>query len=155
MLFRSGCQIIYYSASGVDRCADHQRTELDELLQRSDIISIHAPLNEKTRNLIDERKLKLMKKDALLLNLGRGGIVNEADLAAALNAELLAGAGLDVLENEPIKSDNPLLHLDKPEKLFITPHIAWASREARQRLLEEISLNIGSFLSGTPRNVVS
>ena len=149
-----GCRVIYYSTSDVDRSADYQRTDLDELLREADIISIHAPLNEKTLNLIDAGKFKLMKKNALLLNLGRGGIVNEEELAAALNAGCLAGAGLDVLENEPLKRDNPLLHLDKPEKLLITPHIAWASQEARARLIEEISLNISGFLAGSPRNVV-
>ncbi len=149
-----GCQVIYYSTSGLNHAADYRQVTLEELLRESDIVSIHAPLNSHTKNLIDYQKLQLMKPSALLLNLGRGGIVNETDLAAVLNANLLAGAGLDVLESEPIKSDNPLLHLKEPEKLFITPHIAWASQEARQRLLQEIVLNIAGFLSGSPRNVV-
>ena len=148
-----GCRLIYYSTSGVNLTSDYRQVTLEELLQESDIVSIHAPLNQKTYNLIDYARLKLMKPHAILLNLGRGSIVNESDLAAALNDNLLAGAALDVLENEPLKSNSSLLQLDEPEKLFITPHIAWSSQEARQTLIKEIALNISAFLSGSPRNL--
>ncbi|HNX28974.1 MAG TPA: D-2-hydroxyacid dehydrogenase [Syntrophomonadaceae bacterium] len=149
-----GCQAVYYSTSGLNNTADYRQVTLTELLQESDIVSIHAPLNRNTQNLIGYEQLKLMQAHAILLNLGRGGIVNETGLAAALNENLLKGAGLDVLENEPLKEDSPLLHINEPEKLFITPHIAWASQEARRRLVEEIALNISGFLSGSPRNLV-
>ena len=95
-----------------------------------------------------------MQPHALLLNLGRGGIVNETDLARALNEDIIAGAGLDVLENEPIANDNPLLDIKNPQKLLITPHIAWATVEARTRLVNEMILNIASFLQGGKRNRV-
>ena len=149
-----GCRVIYYSTSGKNDTSDYQRVSLEQLLQEADVVSIHAPLNENTRNLIAYNKIKLMKPHSILLNLGRGSIVNEADLARALDENLLGGAGLDVLEHEPIKDDNPLLNIQNPEKLFITPHLAWASTEARRTLVNEIALNISAFLSGTPRNQV-
>ena len=120
--------------------------ELAEFLATSDIISIHAPLNEHTRHLINYERLQQMKRAALLINVGRGGIVQEADLARALNENLIAGAGLDVFENEPINADNPLLQVKEPDKLILTPHIAWASREARTLLIERVSENIQQFL---------
>lgn len=149
-----GCKAIYYSTSGQHDDPNYQRISLDELLLLSDIVSIHAPLNENTTNLITYEELKIMRQHALLLNLGRGGIVNETDLARALNEDLIAGAGLDVLENEPITSNNPLLNINKPEKLLITPHIAWATVEARTRLVNEMVLNIESFVQGERRNRV-
>ena len=149
-----GCRVIYYSTSGKNINNNYERVDLAELLQRSDIISIHAPLNQDTMNLLDYERIKLMKPHAILLNLGRGGIVNEEDLARALNENLIGAAGLDVLEKEPINKDNPLLKIKNPEKLLITPHIAWASQEARRRLVHEIALNIQGFLQGAPRNVV-
>ena len=147
-----GANVIYTSTSGIDRKEDYPKVELDELLKISDIVSIHAPLNNKTRNLITYRKLKLMKPNAILLNLGRGGIVNETDLARALDENLIGGAGLDVLEKEPINADNPLLKIKNKDKLFITPHIAWTSVEARKKLINEIAENIKSFLEGKIRN---
>ena len=147
-----GANVIYTSTSGIDRKEDYPKVELDELLKISDIVSIHAPLNDKTRNLITYRKLKLMKSNAILLNLGRGGIVNETDLARALDENLIGGAGLDVLEKEPINADNPLLKIKNKDKLFITPHIAWTSVEARKKLINEIAENIKSFLEGKIRN---
>jgi lactate dehydrogenase-like 2-hydroxyacid dehydrogenase len=149
-----GCQVIYYSTSGQNLKPDYNPTSLDELLKKADIVSIHAPLNERTRGLIDYDHLHLMKPEAILLNLGRGGIVNEPDLARALDEGLIAGAGLDVLQKEPVDQQNPLLKIKQPQRLFITPHIAWASRESRQRLIEQIAANIESFLQGSPRNVV-
>jgi glycerate dehydrogenase len=115
---------------------------LEELLLKADIVSIHAPLNEQTLNLINYKRLQLLKPHAILLNLGRGGIVNEADLARALDEGLIGGAGLDVLEHEPIASQNPLLHIKQKDKLIITPHIAWASQEARRTLVQQIARNI-------------
>ena len=150
-----GCSVAYYSTSGKNNQPGYNRLELDELLRTSDIVSIHAPLNESTRNLIHYEKLLMMKKNSILLNLGRGTIVNEVDLARALEEDLIAGAALDVLENEPIKETNPLLKLNNPQKLLITPHIAWASVEARTRLLEEIVKNIEAFTEGKERNNVN
>ncbi len=149
-----GVHVIYYSTSGVKRQEPYPALDLDNLLKTSDIVSIHAPLNARTRNLITYEKLKLMKPSAYLLNLGRGGIVNEKDLAKALDEGIIAGVGLDVLEREPISEDNPLLKIKNKEKLFITPHIAWTSIEARRKLIEEIEKNIEAFLEGKRRNRV-
>ncbi len=149
-----GCDVIYYSTSGVEREEKYPKYPLDELLKTSDIVSIHAPLNERTKNLITIKELGIMKKNAILLNLGRGGIVNEKDLAIALDSDLIGGAGLDVLEKEPIDPDNPLLKIKNKEKLLITPHIAWTSIEARKRLVNEIVENIRAFLNGSVRNRV-
>lgn len=149
-----GCGVIYYSTSGQNNNPSYPRVDLEQLLKDADIISIHCPLNEKTRNLITYKEIAKMKKTAYLLNLGRGGIINEADLARALDEDLIAGAALDVLEKEPIESDNPLLKIKNSHKLFITPHIAWSSREARAKLVEEVKLNIEAYLKGIPRNIV-
>jgi glycerate dehydrogenase len=129
------------------------RMPLDELLRRSDVVSLHCPLTEQTRDLIGAQELALMKPDALLINTARGGIVDEAALAKALQEERIGGAGVDVLAEEPPATDNPLLGLDLPN-LIVTPHIAWASRESRQRLLDEIAANIRAFHSGERRNRV-
>ncbi|ACN98246.1 glycerate dehydrogenase (NADH-dependent hydroxypyruvatereductase) (hpr) (gdh) (hydroxypyruvate dehydrogenase) (glyoxylatereductase) (hpr-a) [Sulfurihydrogenibium azorense Az-Fu1] len=149
-----GCDVIYYSTSGKNLDQTYPHKGLDELLSISDIVSIHAPLNEYTKNLITYDKIKLMKKTAILLNLGRGGIVNERDLAKALDEGLIAAAGLDVLEKEPIDPDNPLLFIKNKDRLLITPHIAWTSIEARQTLVKEIYLNIEAFIRGKQRNRV-
>ncbi|MDD2233804.1 MAG: D-2-hydroxyacid dehydrogenase [Desulfitobacteriaceae bacterium] len=148
-----GSRVIYYSTSGENRSAEYTRVDLTELLKMADIVSIHAPLNERTLNLLDYERLQLMKPSTILINMGRGGIVNEADLARILDEDRIGGAALDVLEREPINRDNPLLKIKKPEKLFITPHIAWASREARNTLVKKIAENIGGFYQGTPRNL--
>ncbi|BAT71275.1 glycerate dehydrogenase [Thermosulfidibacter takaii ABI70S6] len=147
-----GCKVVYYSTSGIERPEKYPRVSLEELLETSDIVSIHAPLNERTRGLIDYSKLSLMKPTAILLNLGRGGIVIEKDLARALDEGKLYAAGLDVLEKEPINPDNPLLKVKEPHRLLITPHIAWTSKEARQQLVDEIAANIEAFLKGEKRN---
>lgn len=149
-----GCKVVYYSTSGKNDNADYQRLELEELLRTADIVSIHAPLNPRTQNLINSNMLALMKKHAILLNLGRGGIVNEKDLAEALDRNIIGGAALDVLEKEPMAPDNPLLKAANSHKLIITPHIAWASVEARSRLIQEIVSNIEAFLGGESRNRV-
>lgn len=142
-----GCQISYYSTSGQNNDPLYHRVELDELLQSSDFISIHAPLNEYTQDLIRYEHFKKMPPHAILLNLGRGGIVNEEDLARALDEELIYGAALDVLSSEPIAENNPLLKIKNSQRLLITPHIAWASVEARQRLIFRIAENIQDFIS--------
>ena len=140
-----GANVSYYSTSGVNNDSTHTRMELDEMMQTCDIISIHAPLNEKTNGLIKKEQLNLMKKGAILVNVGRGGIVDEADLAYAIdNNDILAG--LDVTATEPVEENNKLLHVKNKENLIITPHIAWASYEARVELMKIVADNIKSFL---------
>lgn len=141
-----GMEVVYYSASGQNTQQPYQRLELEEFLRTSDIVSIHAPLNEYTQNLINYDRIKLMKKSAILLNAGRGGIINEADLALALNEDLIAGAGIDVYSIEPILRDNPLLQVTNPEKIALTPHVTWASIESRTLLMEKICKNISEFI---------
>lgn len=147
-----GCRVIYYSTSGNNSNSLWERVEFDALLNKSDIISIHAPLNSATENLIDENALKKMKKTAVLLNLGRGNIIREEALLKALEAGEIAGAGLDVISAEPMLPDNPLLKMKDSTKLIITPHIAWATVEARRRCLSEVYENIVSYLHGEERN---
>lgn len=149
-----GCKVIYYSTTGKNSNNEYERVTFDELLAQSDIVSIHAPLNAATENLMNYEAFSKMKKSAIFLNLGRGPIVNETDLAKALNEDLIDGAGLDVICKEPIQADNPLLTVKDSSKLIITPHIAWATYEARTRLMDEVYENIVAFLSGTKRNVV-
>jgi glycerate dehydrogenase len=143
-----GAEVVYLSTSGRNTDQPYERLELDELLGTSDVVSIHAPLNENTENLIGYDQLTRMKPSAMLVNTGRGGIVNEADLARALDEECIAGAGLDVFENEPIKADNQLLSIKNTGRLVLTPHIAWASVEARTQLIEGVKENIEAFISG-------
>ncbi len=149
-----GCRIVYFSTSGKNTDQPYENLPLSALLQQSDIISIHAPLTSQTQNLITYKELQQMKKSAILLNVGRGSIIHEPDLAQALDEELIAGAGLDVLASEPIQQDNPLLQIKNKERLLITPHIAWSSIEARMRLIHEVSSNIEAFLAGKERNRV-
>ncbi|MFW6678115.1 D-2-hydroxyacid dehydrogenase [Lacrimispora sp. AGF001] len=147
-----GCHVIYYSTSGNNSNSLWERVEFDALLNESDIISIHAPLNPATEYLIDEDALKKMKKTAVLLNLGRGNIIREEALLKALETGEIAGAGLDVISAEPILPDNPLLKIKDSTKLIITPHIAWATVEARRRCLYEVYENMVSYLRGEERN---
>jgi lactate dehydrogenase-like 2-hydroxyacid dehydrogenase len=141
-----GAEVVYYSASGRNTDQPYAQLSLAELMATSDVVSVHAPLNEHTANLITFRELQQMKTSALLVNVGRGGIVREADLAAALDQDLLAGAALDVFEQEPIRPDNPLLAVKNKHKLVLTPHVAWASLESRTLLLEKVGQNIRDFL---------
>lgn len=130
------------------------RVDLDELLQQADVVSLHCPLSEQTRQLIGADQLALMKADAILINTARGGIVDESALYRALANGRLGGAGIDVLEREPPDEKTPLLQA-RLENLIVTPHIAWASRAARQRLLDQVARNIDSYLRGGPlRNAV-
>lgn len=129
------------------------RIPLAQLLQEVDVVSLHCPLDENTRNLIGAEQLALMKTTAILINTARGGIVDEQALADALREGKLGGAGVDVLHEEPPEHGNILLDPDIPN-LIVTPHVAWASRESRQRLVDEVVENIRSFVGGVPRNVV-
>lgn len=149
-----GSRVIYYSTSGGNNSGSYERVDLETLLKESDIISIHAPLNDKTEALMGYKEFKMMKRNAILLNLGRGKIVVEEDLAKALNEGLIAAAGLDVLESEPIEPHNPLFLVEDQSKLLITPHIAWASVEARKVLIDEIIKNIQAYEKGEVRNRV-
>lgn len=149
-----GCEVIYYSSSGVDRSDEYERVDFDTLLNRSDIVSIHCPLTDKTRNLMDIEAFKKMKKSAILVNVSRGPVVDEQALYTALCEDMIAGAGLDVLSKEPMREDNPLNAFKDSRKLLITPHMAWASIEARTRCMEEIYKNIDSFNKGEARNRV-
>lgn len=140
-----GAHIIYASPSGRPPQPGYCQTDLDTLLSASDIISIHAPLNRFTENLIDIKSFQKMKPSCIFLNLGRGAIVMEQDLADALNLHMIAAAGLDVLQDEPMTPDNPLLKIKDNQRLLITPHVAWASIEARTRLMEIILRQIEEF----------
>lgn len=140
-----GMKVIYYSTSGTSHCKLYPSVSLDELLESSDVVSIHAPLNERTRSLIGQAQLAKMKKSALLLNLGRGGIVDEEALAFAVDNGVIAGAALDVFEKEPLPATSPLLHLRYPERFRFSPHTAWASREALARLVSKVADNIRNF----------
>ena len=130
------------------------RVSFEQLMAESHVVSLHCPLTPETSNLIDEQELALMKRDAILINTARGGIVNEAALVNALKLGRLGGAGVDVLSVEPPTQGNPLLDVQLPN-LIVTPHIAWASQEARQRVINEVAKNIAAFKQGEPRNVVA
>ena len=138
-----GMDVCYYSTSGTGHCKEYPSLSLEELLKTSDVVSIHAPLNERTSGLIGEKELAVMKPTALLVNMGRGGIVDEKALADAIDNKVIAGAALDVFVKEPLPADNPLLHVKYPERLRLAPHAAWASVEARERLVQQIADNIG------------
>jgi glycerate dehydrogenase len=140
-----GCNVIYYSTSGKNHNDEYQRVEFDELLSKSDIVSVHAPLDENTRNLFDKSAFDQMKQSAFFINVGRGPIVVEQDLVDALNEGQIAAAGLDVLSVEPMTEQNPLRSMKDSNRLIITPHIAWASVEARTRLMKTISGQIKEF----------
>ena len=142
-----GCRVIYYSTSGKNNSPGYERVDFDTLLQSADIVSVHAPLTEDTQGLMDGEAFSKMKRSAIFLNLGRGPIVVEEDLARALEREEIAAAGLDVLCAEPMRADNPLRRLKDSERLIITPHIAWASVEARTRLMKTIEGQIREFFA--------
>ena len=140
-----GAKVIYYSASGAPAQEGYRQVDFDTLLAQSDILSIHAPLNEYTENIMNADAFRKMKSSAILLNLGRGPIVNEVDLADALNSGEIQAAGLDVLSVEPMTKDNPLFGVENKSRLFITPHVAWAAVEARQRLMKIVAEHIREF----------
>ena len=150
-----GCRVIFYSASGKSTCTDYKRVEFDTLLQESDILSLHCPLSDWTRGLINKDALSKMKETAILVNVARGPVVDTQALYDALVTDQIAGAGLDVLEQEPMAKDNPLAQIKDSTKLIITPHMAWASLESRTRLVDAVVKNIEAFLAGENRNVVN
>ena len=142
-----GMKVIYYSTSGTGHCKDYPCVSREVLLAQSDVISIHAPYNERTAGLIGYEQMKQMKPTAILVNTGRGGIAVEADLARALNEGIIAGAALDVYVKEPLPLDSPLMQVKQPERLLLSPHIAWYSHEARARLAHEMAQNIKNYFS--------
>ena len=135
-------KVCYFSTSGTGHCKDYPCLSLEQLLAESDIVSIHAPLNERTQALIGASELSMMKSSAYLINMGRGAIVVEKDLADAVDAGVIAGAGIDVFVTEPIPENHPYLHMKHPERMRLAPHVAWASLEARQRLIGIMADNI-------------
>lgn len=137
-----GMKVVYFSTSGTSHCKEYPSVSLEPLLSEADVVSVHAPLNGRTAGLIDYSGICQMKPSAFIVNTGRGGIVVEADLARALDEGRIAGAGLDVYAKEPLPEDSPLLHLAHPERLILTPHVAWSSREARGRLADRMAENI-------------
>ena len=150
-----GCNVIFYSVTGRSSCKDDAQVDFDTLLSESDFLSLHCPLSDLTRNLIDEKALKKMKKSAILLNVARGKVVDNVALYNALVKEEIAAAGLDVVEEEPLKLTNPLSEIKDSNRLIITPHLAWASVEARSRCVWEAHENIAAYLRGENRNVVN
>ena len=150
-----GCKVIFYSITGKSTCTDYPQVDKDTLLKESDFLSLHCPLSDLSRNFIDKEALRKMKKTAILINVARGPVVNNADLYEALVAGEIQAAGLDVLEKEPLELSNPLSQLKDSNKLIITPHLAWASVEARTRCVQGVYENIKAFMRGENRNVVN
>ena len=140
-----GMEVVFYSTTGRNNSINYKRFDLDTLLSTSDVVSIHAPLNDQTKALINYEKIKLMRPCSILINIGRGGIISEPDLARALSENLIGAAAIDVFENEPIQANNPLLKILNRENLLLTPHIGWASIESRQRLIEKLAKNIEEY----------
>ena len=149
-----GCKVICYSASGRTYDMPYEQVDFDTLLAKSDILSVHAPLNEYTKGLMNYDAFCKMKSSAYFINVGRGPIVVEEDLARALEEDQIRAAGLDVLCVEPMPLDNPLLKFKDSSKIIITPHVAWATSEARQRCVDVVTENIKAFLRGEEKNVV-
>ena len=137
-----GMKVVYYSTSGTSHSTEYPSVPLARLMRESDVISVHAPYNERTAGLVGEKELRMMKPKAIIVNMGRGGIVVEDALAKVIDEGVIGGAGLDVYSVEPIPADHPLLHTRHPERLSLTPHVAWASIEARERLIQSIADNI-------------
>ena len=147
-----GMNVLVYHHRPVTELAGADQVSLEALLARSDVVSLHCPLTDETKGMINAERLHLMKKTAFLINTSRGPLIMEEDLARALQSEEIAGAGLDVLGIEPPAANHPLF---KAPNCFITPHLAWGTRAARQRLMDATVENVSSFLKGTPRNVVN
>lgn len=148
-----GCRVIFYSPSGTKRKEKYTQVDFDTLLAQSDILSVHAPLTQKTHHLMDYGAFCKMKPSSVFINVGRGPIVEENGLCQALSEGRIAAAGLDVLEREPMDKESPLRRLADSDALLITPHIAWAAVEARHRLLDEVWENLSAFQRGEARNV--
>ena len=150
-----GCKVIFHSITGKSTCTDYPQVDKETLLGESDFLSLHCPLSDLSRNFIDTESLKKMKKSAILINVARGPVVNNRDLYEALKAGEIMAAGLDVIEKEPLELSNPLSELKDSNQIIITPHLAWASVEARTRCVEETAENIRAFLRGEDRNIVN
>ena len=150
-----GCKVIFHSITGKSSVTEYEQVDKDTLLAQSDFLSLHCPLSDISRNFIDEAALKKMKKSAILVNVARGRVVDNTALFHALMNGEIAGAGLDVVEDEPLRLTNPLSEIKDSNKLIITPHLAWASVEARTRCVEEVGRNIEAFQRGESRNIVN
>lgn len=137
-----GMNVCYYSTSGTAHCKEYPCLSLEDLLRSSDVVSVHAPLNDRTLNLLGAEQFAMMKPTAYVVNAGRGAIIVEADLAAAVDSGTIAGAGIDVFVQEPIPEDHPYLKMKHPERMRLTPHVAWASVEARTRLVSMMADNV-------------
>lgn len=140
-----GMKVAYFSTSGTSHCKEYPSLSLEQIME-SDVISIHAPLNERTQGLIGEREISMMKPTASILNMGRGGIIEETALVAALDEGRIAGAALDVFREEPLPSSSPIMRMSDFGRIRLTPHVAWASDEARERLVHMIARNIETLL---------
>ncbi len=149
-----GAEVCYSSISGVVRKEKYENVDLTTLLTECDIISVHAPLNEKTMHLIGEKELKMMKKSAYIVNVGRGAIIDEKALAEAIDEGIIGGAALDVFTTEPPQFDSPIMNVKNKERIVYTPHIAWSSVEARKRCISMTADNIDAFIKGESRNDV-
>ena len=149
-----GANVIYAPISGKSRNEEFQEVSLDTLLETSDIISIHSPLNSKTENLINKNTISKMKPNALVVNVGRGAIVNSRDLAEAVDNGVIAGAAIDVYKEEPPCNCDPLMNVKHPERFVFSPHIAWASTEARERCVRVVGENIEALINNRGNNDV-
>ena len=149
-----GAEVCYSSISGVVRKEKYENVDLITLLTECDIISVHAPLNEKTMHLIGEKELKMMKKSAYIVNVGRGAVIDEKALAEAIDEGIIGGAALDVFTTEPPEADSPIMNVKNKERIVYTPHTAWSSVEARKRCISMTEDNIAAFIKGESRNDV-
>lgn len=150
-----GCKVLFHSITGQSTCTQYPQVDKETLLKESDFLSLHCPLSDLSRNFIDKQALEQMKPTAILINVARGKVVNNGDLYEALITGQIQAAGLDVVEEEPLELTNPLSKLKDSNQLIITPHLAWASVEARTRCVEGVYQNIKAFLQGEDRNVVN
>ncbi len=149
-----GAEVVCYSTSGTNKVIGYKFLEKEEFFKQCDIISLHCPLNDRTRHMVNMDMLNLMKPNALLINVARGAVVDSAALAKAIDEDIIGGAGIDVMESEPLKADDPLMHIKNKDKVILTPHMAWASGEARKKCVSEACKNIEAFLKGEMRNRV-
>lgn len=140
------CEVNYYSTSGKNNNTKYNQISLEKLMKESDIVSIHSPLNDTTYNMINKTYLDMMKEDAILINVGRGGIINEADLANKIDSYKSFYCGIDVLEKEPIEKSNPLNKVKNKDRIIITPHIGWGSVESRNRLIDLVFDNVKEYI---------
>ena len=150
-----GCKVIFHSVTGNSKVTEYEQVDKDTLVKESDILSLHCPLSDLTRDFINTEELKKMKKSAVLVNVARGPVVNNTALYEALESGEIMAAGLDVLEKEPLELTNPLSKIMDSNKLIITPHLAWASVESLNRVVEGVYNNIKAFIDGNPINVVN